>query len=83
MMETRNEEEVNLRPVLQGVSTDSLKFHPDPSIQTLLRSLGGPTPETVSGVASPQSGRRVAVFYPLGYPTLYGPGESEMCMCME
>jgi hypothetical protein len=33
---------LKLRPVRQGVSTDSLKFHPGPPCPTLLRPVGGP-----------------------------------------
>jgi hypothetical protein len=39
--------------------------------------LAMPNPKTfmaVSGVVRTQGGRPAAVFYPLGYPTLYGPG---------
>jgi hypothetical protein len=40
------ESAVQVRPVWQGVSTDSLKFHPGPPCPTFLRPAGGPPPET-------------------------------------
>jgi hypothetical protein len=60
---------VKFRPVREGVSTDSLKFHPAPPCPTLIRPAGGPPPLTAVW------GWPVAVFFPLGYPFLYGPGE--------
>jgi hypothetical protein len=51
---------------------DSLKFHPGLPCPTLLRPAGGLPPKW------PYShfwgGLPAVVFYPLGYPTSYGPG---------
>jgi hypothetical protein len=52
------------------------KISPGPPWPTLLRSAGGPPPKrpmAVLGVVRPQDGWPVAVFYPLGCPTPYGP----------
>jgi hypothetical protein len=38
-----------IRPVREGVSTDSLKFHPGPPCPTLLRPAGGPPPKRPYG----------------------------------
>jgi hypothetical protein len=66
---------VEFRPVREGVTTDSLKFHPGPPCPTLIRPAGGPpTKRHFGGVARPQGGRPPAVFFPLGYPFPYGPG---------
>jgi hypothetical protein len=37
------------RPVREGVSTDSLKFHADPPCPTLIRPAGGPPPKRPNG----------------------------------
>jgi hypothetical protein len=56
---------------------DSLKFHPDLPCPTLLRPAGGPPPKlpySHFGCCLPAGGGQpAAVFYPLGYPTPYGP----------
>jgi hypothetical protein len=59
------------RECMQGVSTESLKFHPGPPWQTLLRSMGRPSPKRPYGCFG--GGPPAAIFYPLGYPTRYGP----------
>jgi hypothetical protein len=67
------------RPVWHGVTMDSLKFHPGLPGPTLLSPAGGPPPKqpnsltAIFGVARPQGWLPAAVFYPLGYLTLYGP----------
>jgi hypothetical protein len=68
---------VRSRPARQGVSTDSQSFtqarHAQPFYALQAgHPLNGIT--AVSGVACPQGGWPAAVFYPLGYPTTYGPG---------
>jgi hypothetical protein len=56
-----------------------LKFHPGQPCPTLLRPAVGLPPKrpygltAVFGVARSQGERPAAVFYPLGYPTPYGP----------
>jgi len=65
-----------VRPVWQGVSTDCLKFHLGLHARPFYALRAGHPRNglmAISGVASPQIGRPVAVFYPLGYPTLHGP----------
>jgi hypothetical protein len=54
------------RPVREGVSTDSLKFHAGLPCPTLIRPAGG---------------RPAAVFFPLGYPTPYGPVSNTPISC--
>jgi hypothetical protein len=65
-----------IRPVWEGISTDSLKFHPVPPSPTLIRPVGRPLPKrpySHLGVARPQGGQPAAVFFLLGYPIPYGP----------
>jgi hypothetical protein len=66
------------RPLWRGVSTDSLKFRPALPFYAL--QVGHPQNSltAVSGVAHPQGRWPAAVFYPLGYPTPYGPGGDEV-----
>jgi hypothetical protein len=59
-----------IMPVREGVSTDSLKFHPRPAMPDPSMSCGRATPQTA---LRPFGGRPAAVFFPLGYPTPYGP----------
>jgi hypothetical protein len=56
----------------EGVSMDSLKFHPALPCLTLIRPAGRPPPKC-RATPRPQGGRPAAVFFPLGYPFPYGP----------
>jgi hypothetical protein len=60
--------------VWQGVAMDSLKFHPGLPCLTLLCPAGGPPLKWPHGLACPQGGRPVLVFYLFGDPTLYAYG---------
>jgi hypothetical protein len=56
----------------QGVTMDSLKFHPGPPCPTLLRPAGGPPLKRPCGlVAYLQGWWSLPVVYPFGYPTPY------------
>jgi hypothetical protein len=55
------------RPVWEGVSTHSLKFHAGPPCPTLIRPAGG---------------WPAAVFFPLGYPFPYGPGRPHLLLVL-
>jgi hypothetical protein len=68
---------VGARPVWQGLSRNSLKFHPGLSCLTFLCPVGRPPPKwpySHFGGGCPPCGRPLTVLYPLQHPMPYGPG---------
>jgi hypothetical protein len=75
---TKTFQEFRTRPVWQGVSTDSLEFHPlwaryAQPFYALRASHPQNSLMAVMGMTRPQGGQLAVVFYPLGYPMSYGP----------